>query len=202
MRLIRKIPKIHFRLASEIIEPELKHQLNRTAAIAFGHGENYSNDNVANVALKGGYVAYILVDGMKVASVGFGNPTNSKMTDGTPIGELSYWLHTFGTLEEYRGQGFCAALINKFVNKMGKKYILYLTVRTERENENYGAIKCYTKCGFTMLPEVYRNHYDGRNSAMVRLPKNIIRQTRRKPKTKRRKRRTIRRRKRRLSIPH
>ena len=202
MRYIRKTPKIHFRLASEIIEPELKHQLNRTASIAFGHGENYSNNNVANVALKGGYVAYILVDGMKVASVGFGNPTNSKMTDGTPIGELSYWLHTFGTLEEYRGQGFCTAIIKKFVQKTSRKYILYLTVRTAPGSENYGAIKCYTKRGFTMLPEVYRNHYDGKNSAMVRLPKNIIRRTRRKPKTKRRKRRTIRRRKRRLSIPH
>ena len=99
MRYIRKKPKVNFLLASEITDLSLKHQLNRTAAIAFGHGENYSNDNVANVALKGGYVAYILVDGMKVASVGFGNPTNSKMTDGTPIGELSYWLHTFGTLE-------------------------------------------------------------------------------------------------------
>ena len=202
MRHIRQIPKVHFLLASEIIDPELKHQLNRTAAIAFGHGENYSNDNVANVALKGGYVAYILVDGMKVASVGFGNPTSSTLSNGTVVGESSYWLHTFGTLEEYRGQGFCTAIINKFVKKMSRKYILYLTVRTEPGDENYGAIKCYTKCGFTMLPEVYRDHYDGRNTAMVRLPKNIIRQTRRKPKTKRRKRRTIRRRKRRLSIPH
>jgi GNAT superfamily N-acetyltransferase len=192
MRYIRKTPKIHFRLASEITDPSLKHQLNLTASIAFGHGGDSPNDNVANVASNGGYVAYILVDGMKVASVGFGNLT-----------EESYWLHTFGTLEEYRGQGFCTAIIKKFVQKMGKKYVLYLTVRTAPGDENHAAIKCYKKCGFVMLPEVYRDHYDGRNSAMVKLPtQNLIRRTRRKPKTKKRKRRTRRRRKRGPSIPH
>ena len=191
MRFIRKIPKVHFCLASEIADPELKYQLNRTASVAFGHGEEYSNDNVSATSLNGGYVAYILTSDMKVASVGFGNPTASTLSNGTTVGESSYWLHTFGTLEEYRGQGFCAALIKKFIQKMGSKKILYLTVRTERGNENYGAIKCYTKCGFTMLPEVYRDHYDGRNTAMVRLPKSKMQ--RKAPKTKRRKRRTGRR---------
>ncbi len=195
MRFIRKIPKIHFCLASDITDPELKHQLNRTATLAFGHEEEYSNEYVSDASLKEGYVAYILTSDMKVASVGFGNPTSSTLSNGTTVGESSYWLHTFGTLEEYRGQGFCAALVKKFIQKMGSKYILYLNVRTERGNENYGAIKCYTKCGFTMLPEVYRDHYDGRNTAMVRLPKSRIR--RKKPKTKRRKRRTGRKRTRR-----
>ena len=170
MRYIRKIPKVHFLLASEITDPSLKHQINRIASLVFGHGENYSNDNVADVASKGGYVAYILVNDTEVASVGFGNPTNSKMTDGTPIGELSYWLHTFGTLEEYRGQGLCTAIIKKFVQKTGRRHVLYLTVRTEPGQENYGAIKCYKKNGFIMLPEVYRDHYDGRNNAMVLVP--------------------------------
>ena len=191
MRSIPKIPKIHFCLASDIIDPELKHQLNRTASVAFGHGEHYSNDYVSGTSLNGGYVAYILTSDMRVASVGFGNPTSSILSNGTKVGESSYWLNTFGTLEEYRGQGLCAALVKKFIQKMGSKHIFYLTVRTERGNENYGAIKCYTKCGFTMLPEVYRDHYDGRNTAMVRLPKSRIQ--RKKPKTKRRKRRTGRR---------
>ena len=186
MRYIRKIPKIHFCLASDITDPELKHQINRTASITFGHGEEYSNDNVSGTSLNGGYVAYILTSDMKVASVGFGNPTSSILSNGTKVGESSYWLNTFGTLEEYRRQGLCAALVKKFIQKMGSKHILYLTVRTERGNENYGAIKCYTKCGFTMLPEVYRDHYDGRNTAMVRLPKS--RMKRKTPKTKRRKR--------------
>ena len=186
MRFIRKIPKVHFCLASEIADPELKYQLNRTASVAFGHGEEYSNDNVSATSLNGGYVAYILTSDMKVASVGFGNPTSSILPNGTVVGESSYWLNTFGTLEEYRKQGFCAALIKKFIQKMGSKHILYLTVRTQSGNENYGAIKCYTKCGFTMLPEVYRDHYDGRNTAMVRLPKSKMQ--RKKPKTKRRKR--------------
>jgi len=185
MRSIRKIPKIHFRLASDITDPELKHQINRTASVAFEHGEHYSNDYVSNTSLKGGYVAYILTSDMKVASVGFGDPSPATLSNGTTVGESSYWLNSFGTLEEYRGQGFCAALVKKFIQKVGSKYILYLTVRTERGNENYGAIKCYTKCGFTMLPEVYRDHYDGRNTAMVRLPKS--RMKRKKPKTKRRK---------------
>ena len=154
MRFIRKIPKIHFCLASEIIDPELKHQLNSTASVAFGHGEEYSNDYVSNTSVNGGYVAYILTSDMKVASVGFGDPTSPTLPNGTTAGESSYWLNTFGTLEEYRKQGFCAALVQKFIQKMGSKHILYLTVRTERGNENYGAIKCYTKCGFTMLPEV------------------------------------------------
>jgi len=186
MRFIRKKPKVHFCLASEIADPELKYQLNRTASGAFGHGEEYPNEYVSGTSLNGGYVAYILTSDMKVASVGFGNPTVSTLSNGTTVGESSYWLNSFGTLEEYRGQGFCAALIKKFIQKMGSKHILYLTVRTERGNENYGAIKCYTKCGFTMLPEVYRDHYDGRNTAMVRLPKSRIQ--RKKPKTKRRKR--------------
>tara|TARA_B100000131_G_scaffold179866_1_gene173545 strand:- start:422 stop:994 length:573 start_codon:yes stop_codon:yes gene_type:complete len=180
------MPKVHFCLASEIADPELKYQLNRTASLAFGHGEDYSNEYVSGTSLNEGYVAYILTSDRKVASVGFGNPTASTLSNGTTVGESSYWLNSFGTLEEYRGQGFCAALVKKFIQKMGSKYILYLNVRTERGNENYGAIKCYTKCGFTMLPEVYRDHYDGRNTAMVRLPKRRIQ--RKNPKTKRRKR--------------
>ena len=186
MRLIRKKPKVHFCLASAIIDPELKRQLNRTASLAFGHGEEYPNEYVSGASVNGGYVAYIVTSDMKVASVGFGNPTASTLSNGTTVGESSYWLNSFGTLEEYRGQGFCAALVKKFIQKMGSKHILYLTVRTQSGNENYGAIKCYTKCGFTMLPEVYRDHYDGRNTAMVRLPKSTSK--RKKPKTKRRKR--------------
>ena len=160
MRYIRKIPKVHFQLASKVNgNPELKHQINRIASLVFGHGENYSNDLVSDTTNKNGIVAYIMLNETKVVSVGFGNPT-----------EESYWLHTFGTLEEYRGQGFCTEIIKKFVKKMGKKHVLYLTVRTEPGQENYGAIKCYKKNGFIMLPEVYRDHYDGRNNAMVLVP--------------------------------
>ena len=160
MGLIRKRPQVHFQLASKVNEnPELKHQINRIASLVFGHGENYSNDLVSDTTNKNGIVAYIMLNETKVVSVGFGNPT-----------EESYWLHTFGTLEEYRGQGFCTEIIKKFVKKIGNKHVLYLTVRTEPGQENYGAIKCYKKNGFIMLPEVYRDHYDGRNNAMVLVP--------------------------------
>ena len=56
-------------------------------------------------------------------------------------------------------------------------------MRTEIDNVNESAIKCYEKNGFIMLPSVYRDHYDGKNSAMVRMPVlNKSRKTNKKSK--------------------
>ena len=94
------------------------------------------------------------------------------------------YLHTISVNPEYRGQGLCQKITSEFVKKFGK-YILYLTVRTESGNENTSGIKCYEKQGFILLPEVYRDHYDGKNTAMIRVPnqkniKNTIRKKRRR----------------------
>ena len=97
-------------------------------------------------------------------------------------------IHTFATAEEYRGRGLCKQLVNEFIRKFGKTHILYLLVRTEHDNVNHSALKCYTNCGFIMLPDVYRNHYDGKNTAMVRVPTPIRKASLKKKKKRTRKR--------------
>ena len=97
------------------------------------------------------------------------------------------YLHSISVAEEFRGQGLCKQITDEFVKKFGKNHILYLTVRTESGNENVSGIKCYEKNGFIMLPQVYRDHYDGKNNAMIRLPtnsKNSIRSRRRRKKSR------------------
>ena len=56
-------------------------------------------------------------------------------------------------------------------------------------NVNQSAIKCYTNCGFIMLPDVYRNHYDGKNNAMIRVPTSVKKASLKKKKKKRSKKR-------------
>mgnify|MGYP001409333863 CR=1 FL=1 len=148
----------------------IRESINRNTSISFG---NQNISDVVESSLNGnGYVGYLEKDNKIVAS-GFGKKEISN-------GEYdTMYIHTFSVNEEYRGMGLCQKIVNEFIKKFGKKYILYLTVRTESGNENISAIKCYEKNGFIMLPSVYRDHYDGKNNAMIRVP-NIKKNTRKK----------------------
>jgi ribosomal protein S18 acetylase RimI-like enzyme len=96
------------------------------------------------------------------------------------------YIHTFSTDSNQRGKGYCEKLVKDFIKKFSKTHILYLTVRTENGNENLSAIRCYEKCGFIMLPSVYRDHYDGKNSCMIRIPNNTNKKSKKKKSSKRR----------------
>ena len=153
--------------------------MNRTVATSF----DSNNSNAVETALQNGeYLGFLERDGRPVAC-GFGKE------DALTTGKYqTIYIHSFAVDGEYRGQGLCQTIVNEFIKKF-KKHILYLTVRTEEGNVNESAIRCYEKNGFTMLPEVYRDHYDGKNNAMVRFPtsgkksrRTMSRQTRRKKK--------------------
>jgi ribosomal protein S18 acetylase RimI-like enzyme len=153
--------------------------INETSSQSFGH--QIVSDTVGTAIQKGEFIGYLEMNG-KVVAVGFGKED----TSGKGPHKTMY-IHTFSVNSEYRGQGLCQKIVLEFIKKF-KKHILYLTVRTEEGNVNESAIRCYEKNGFTMLPEVYRDHYDGKNSAMVRAPtstnKTTRRQTRRRKKKK------------------
>lgn len=158
----------------------LKYEINTLSSQVFHHN---ISDNVSMMINKGGYIGYLIMDD-KVVACGFG------IDDTTTVSKYKTMnIHSFGVHGEYRGRGLCQQIISEYIKKFGKKYILYLTVRTEPGNVNESAIRCYEKKGFIMLSEVYRDHYDGKNTAMIRLPnlsKNSIRK-RRKRKTNRNK---------------
>ena len=165
----------------------LTDDINRTSTVAFGHSNSTNPSHIVESVLnKNGYIGYILMNDRVVAS-GFGHidTTNTKNKYKTMN------LNTISVNSEYRGQGLCQKITSEFVKKFGK-YILYLTVRTESGNENVSGIKCYEKQGFVLLPEVYRDHYDGKNTAMVRVPnqKNTIRKKRRSNRRNRSNRRS------------
>ena len=120
------------------------------------------------------YIGYLIIDN-KVASSGFGtlDGKQDKLDHSGVAHSCKYktvYLHDISVSEEFRGQGLCKQITDEFIKKFGKNYILYLTVRTEAGNENISGIKCYEKNGFIMLPQVYRDHYDGKNTAMIRIP--------------------------------
>ena len=137
------------------------------------------------------YIGYLMI-GNKVAASGFGtlDGKQDKLDHPGVSHSCKYktmYLHDISVAEEFRGQGLCKRITDEFIKKFGKNHILYLTVRTEKGNENISGIKCYEKNGFIMLPQVYRDHYDGKNNAMIRLPtnsKNSIRDRRRRKKTR------------------
>ena len=97
------------------------------------------------------------------------------------------YIHTFSTKKEYRGRGLCKKIVGEFIKKFGKTHILYLTVRTETGALNESAIKCYERNGFVLLPQVYRDHYDGKNNAMIRIPTSVRKSVRKRKKSKKRK---------------
>ena len=151
--------------------------INETSSRSFGHSA--VSDNVGIAIQNGEFIGYLEMNGIVVAA-GFGKED----TSGGP--HKTMYIHTFSVDSEYRGQGLCQKIVLEFIKKF-KKHILYLTVRTEEGNVNESAIRCYEKNGFTMLPEVYRDHYDGKNNAMVRFPtlvKQSKKQTRRRKKKK------------------
>jgi len=138
--------------------------INEIVSSSFGH--SVVSDSV-EIALKNNeYIGFLEIGGKPVAT-GFG-----KKDDATQ-GKTMY-IHSFAVNNENRGQGLCQKIVSEFIKRFGKRYILYLTVRTEEGDVNDPAIECYKKNGFIMLPEVYRDHYDGKNSAMIRIPHKVI----------------------------
>ena len=110
------------------------------------------------------YIGYLMIED-EVAASGFGRIDSQEGSEYKTM-----YLHSISVAEKFRGQGLCKKITDEFIKKFGKDHILYLTVRTQKDNENTSGIKCYEKNGFILLPQVYRDHYDGKNSAMIRLP--------------------------------
>jgi len=155
----------------------LASDINETSSRSFGHST--ISDTVGTAIQNGEFIGYLEIND-RVVAVGFGKED----TSGEGPHKTMY-IHTFSVNSEYRGQGLCQKIVLEFIKKF-KKHILYLTVRTQEGNVNESAIRCYEKNGFTILPEVYRDHYDGKNNAMVRFPISgkKSRRTRRKKKKK------------------
>ena len=160
----------------------LTNKINLQSTRGFGHDGMNPNPTVEASLNNNEYIGYLMI-GDRVAASGFGR------IDGLHQGSSKYktmYLHSISVSEEFRGQGLCKQITDEFIKKFGN-HILYLTVRTEPGNENISGIKCYEKNGFIMLPEVYRDHYDGKNNAMIRLPtnsKNSIRKRRNRKKSR------------------
>lgn len=164
-------------------------QINLLSAQSFGH--QTVSPTIETAISENAFIGYLEMDGQIVAS-GFGREDTHK-----PDSKFkTMYIHTFSTKEEYRGRGLCKQIVGEFIKKFGKTHILYLTVRTELSNVNESAIRCYEKIDFIMLPEVYRNHYDGKNSAMVRMPTHAKKASlRKKKKSKKNKKKSRRKRK-------
>jgi len=159
----------------------LINKINLQSTRGFGH--DGMNPTVETSLNNNEYIGYLMIND-KVAASGFGKIDGS---GGEGNKYKTMYLHSISVAEEFRGQGLCKSITDEFIKKFGKNHILYLTVRTESGNENTSGIKCYEKNGFIMLPQVYRDHYDGKNNAMIRLPtnsKNSIRSRRRRKKTR------------------
>ena len=146
----------------------LINKINLQSTRGFGH--DGMNPTVETSINNNEYIGYLMIND-KVAASGFGKIDDNQ--EGNKYKTM--YLHSISVSEEFRGQGLCKQITDEFVKKFGKNHILYLTVRTEAGNENTSGIKCYEKNGFIMLPQVYRDHYDGKNNAMIRLPTNNIR---------------------------
>ena len=161
------------------INQVLTNQINQLTANAFLH--QVISPTVETTISQNGFISYIQIDNQIIAS-GFGKED----TYNTTSKYKTMYIHTFSTAKEYRGRGLCKQLVNEFIKKFGKTHILYLTVRTETNDVNESAIKSYTNCGFIMLPDVYRNHYDGKNNAMIRVPTSVRKASLKKKKKKKR----------------
>ena len=158
----------------------LSQQLNLQSTIGFGNSGSNPSQVVEMTMNKNGYIGFIMIND-RVAASGF------SVEDSVNSKHKTMNIHSISVSSEFRGQGLCQQITGEFVKKFGKKFLLYLTVRTESGNENISGIKCYEKQGFIMLPEVYRDHYDGKNNAMVRVPSRPSRPSRNKKTRKRRK---------------
>tara|TARA_B110000495_G_C22951706_1_gene557342 strand:+ start:435 stop:971 length:537 start_codon:yes stop_codon:yes gene_type:complete len=140
--------------------------MNRIVSTSFG--SSIEDDSVGTALRNGDNIGFLEKDGQIVAC-GFG---------GTDVANGKYkkmYIHSFAVDRDYRQQGLCQEIVKEFIHMFGKKYILYLTVRTQEDNINHSAIRCYEKNGFIMLEQVYRDHSDGKNNAMIRLPTSVKR---------------------------
>ena len=158
----------------------LMYKINLQSTMGFGHDD--INDTDETALNNNEYIGYLMIND-RVAASGFGRIDDHR--EGSKYKTM--YLHSISVSEEFRGQGLCKKITDEFIQKFGKNHILYLTVRTESGNENTSGIKCYEKNGFIMLPQVYRDHYDGKNNAMIRLPtnsKNSIRSRKQRKKTR------------------
>ena len=129
------------------------------------------------------YIGFIELDNQIIAS-GLGG-IDSQAENGTQ----TIYIHSFSVNSSHRGRGLCQEIVSEFIQKFST-YIIYLTVRTQSDNINESAIKCYEKQGFIMLPQVYRDHYDGQNTAMIRVPIHKAKKTNKKNKKRRKTRKT------------
>lgn len=145
--------------------------------------ESFMNETVQptveNTIRENGYIGYIQINDT-IVSCGFSKEDTVKKSKYKTM-----YIHTFSTDSNHRGNGYCEKLVKEFIKKFSKTHILYLTVRTENDNENLSAIRCYEKCGFIMLPNVYRDHYDGKNSCMIKIPNNTNKKSKKKSKKRR-----------------
>jgi len=169
-------------------EGTLSSLINSNTSRGFDH--ETTPDTVSNSLQNDEYIGFIEIDGQIVAS-GFGK-------EDSKSGRKTMYIHSFAVAVDWRGKQMCQKIVGQFIKKFGKSYILYLTVRTAEGNVNEHAIRCYEKNDFVMLPEVYRDHYDGKNNAMIRVPMNkprtnktlrtprSLRSTRRRPRVQRR----------------
>tara|TARA_B100000902_G_scaffold389594_1_gene437015 strand:+ start:59 stop:613 length:555 start_codon:yes stop_codon:yes gene_type:complete len=161
----------------------LINKINLQSTRGFGHeGISHTVETSLN---NNEYIGYLMIND-RIAASGFGKIDSQS---GENSKYKTMYLHSISVAEEFRGQGLCKQITDEFIKKFGN-HILYLTVRTESGNENMSGIKCYEKNGFIMLPQVYRDHYDGKNNAMIRLPtnsKNSIRKRRRRKTRNKRK---------------
>jgi ribosomal protein S18 acetylase RimI-like enzyme len=158
----------------------LINKINLQSTRGFGH--DGMNPTVETSLNNNEYIGYLMIDD-RIAASGFGRIDSQ---GGENNKYKTMYLHSISVSEGFRGQGLCKKITDEFIKKFGN-HILYLTVRTESGNENMSGIKCYEKNGFIMLPEVYRDHYDGKNNAMIRLPtnsKNSIRKRRSRKKSR------------------
>ena len=159
-----------------------------------GFGNEGITSKVETALNKNEYIGYLMI-GDKVAASGFGE-IDSQHNNLDHVGVShsckykTMYLHDISVSEEFRGQGLCKRITDEFIKNFGKNHILYLTVRTEAGNENISGIKCYEKNGFIILPQVYRDHYDGKNNAMIRIPTNHRKINSKKKRKKRKKKKT------------
>ena len=164
----------------------LINKINLQSTRGFGHEGMNPSPTVEMSLNNNEYIGYLMI-GDRVAASGFGEIDGLRQEGGEGNKYKTMYLHDISVAEEFRGQGLCKKITGEFIKKFGKDHILYLSVRTEPGNENTSGIKCYEKNGFIMLPQVYRDHYDGKNNAMIRLPtnsKNSIRSRRRRKKSR------------------
>ena len=78
------------------------------------------------------------------------------------------YIHNLCVNPKYRGKGICGLMLNQ-IKKRHPKMVLILNVRTEQQNPNFSAVRCYIKSGFEMTSKNLQLQ-DGMNTMMVYFP--------------------------------